>query len=102
VVRRARKRLPLQSWLLLKRQFAEKFEYNTTAIRELVDRLPETMRFEVAVAQKVDGPVKQIVLSEIADTVKVGDVTYNLGGAGCTATMSQGYLSRMSVERFWI
>ncbi len=80
----------VQSWLLLKRQFAEKFEYNTTAIRELVDRLPETMRFEVAVEQKVDGPVKQIVLGEIADTVKVGDVTYNLGWGGLHSTDEPG------------
>ena len=53
-------------------------------------RIPEMMRFEVMVTQTDDGPVKQIAQVEIVDSVKVRDVTYSLGSAGCTATTSPG------------
>jgi hypothetical protein len=71
-----------QSWLLLGRQITEVFSYRATALQEMVARIPDIMRFEAIVTQKDDGPVKQITQGEIADSVKVGDVTYNLGFGG--------------------
>jgi hypothetical protein len=72
----------VQNWLLLGRQVTEAFSYRTAALQEMVARIPETMRFEVTIAQTDDGPVKQITPGEIADSVKVGEVTYSLGTGG--------------------
>jgi hypothetical protein len=41
----------VQNWLLLGRQVTEAFSYRTAALQEMVARIPETMRFEVTIAQ---------------------------------------------------
>jgi hypothetical protein len=71
-----------RTWALSTSEITTRFTFRNQSLRELVDRIPPVIEFEVKEDPTADGVKKNLTRTAFSTEVKVNDVTYTIGYGG--------------------